>query len=123
MPRESLKFSKDIIIRFDKTNINNFLESVSTAIDMADTVENKSAVLKYAKQRVTNSILIESKTYVDFADFKRDVLATFKPKRTVTDIESIISRLTQNDRESVDEYAKRVFVLGGYSAYAHKKHH
>lgn len=90
---------------------------------MADTVENKSAVLKYAKQRVTNSILIESKTYVDFADFKRDVLATFKPKRTVTDIESIISRLTQNDRESVDEYAKRIFVLGGYSAYAHKKHH
>lgn len=55
--------------------------------------------------------MIESKTYENFADFKRDVLATFKPKRTVTEIESIISRLTQNDKESVGEYAKRVFVL------------
>lgn len=39
------------------------------------------------------------------------MLQAFKPRRTVTEVESLISRLEQGDKESVDAYAKRAYEL------------
>lgn len=109
-PGEVIKNCSNIIIKFDKSNISNFLSSVDMALTMADE-NNKALVLKYAQQRVNGSALIESKKYEDFNIFKEDVLNVFKPKRTVTEIESAIARLMQEQKESVDDYGKRVFQL------------
>lgn len=58
---EALKIAKGSIIKFDKFNTENFLDSAETAIEMAEGNASKLTVLKYAKQRVTNSVLIENK--------------------------------------------------------------
>lgn len=110
-PGEVLKNVTNIIIKFDKNNIMNFLESVELALDMTPAAEDKLIVLKIAKQRVTGSVSIETKTYVTFAALKTDVLLAFKPKRSVVEIESMLNRLNQKDKETVDEYAKRAFTL------------
>lgn len=109
-PGDVIKTVSNIIIRFDKFNIGNFLDSVELALSVVGE-EQSGIVLKYAQQRVVGSVSIESKTYETFASFKSDVLAAFKPKRTVTEIESLIARLTQDHKESVDAYSKRVFQL------------
>lgn len=88
-PGEVLKNVTNIIIKFDKNNIMNFLESVE--LDMTPAAEDKLIVLKISKQRVTGSVSIETKTYVTFAAFKADVLLAFKPKKSVVEIESMLN--------------------------------
>lgn len=94
-PGDVIRNCHNIIIKFEKTNMINFLESVELAMSTTDRDEHKLSILKFAKQRVLGSVTIASKEYVTFASFKTDLLAVFKPKRTVTEIESIIARLTQ----------------------------
>lgn len=113
-PGDVIKCCANIIIKFDKNdknNLMNFLESVDLAMSLTDQEAEKLTILKFAKQRVVGSVSIASKTYVTLDSFKADVLSAFKPKRTVTEIESIIARLTQGEKESVDSFEKRVSDL------------
>lgn len=108
---EVLKICANVIIKFNKNNLNNFLESVEMALSLIPDEAANLTVLKYAKQRVEGSVAISSKEYATFEAFKADVLSTFKPKRTVTEIESMISRLMQKPDETVDQFGKRVSEL------------
>lgn len=110
-PGEVFKCCSSIIIRFDKDNITNFLESVKLALSLTPVEEDKLTVLEYAKQRIKGSICIETKKYELFEDLRADVLKFFKPKRTVTEVETLIGSLTQKQKETVDEYSKRAFAL------------
>lgn len=110
-PGDVIRNCHNIIIKFEKTNMINFLESVELAMSTTDRDEHKLTILKFAKQRVLGSVTIASKEYVTFASFKTDLLAVFKPKRTVTEIESIIARLAQQENDSVDAFGKKVVEL------------
>lgn len=108
---EVLKTCINVIIKFDKNNTVMFLDSVQLALTLTSTPEEVAAVLRAAKQRVQGSAIIENRTYVKFEDFEADILSNFKPQRTVTEIESLIARLLQEQKETVDAYGKRVFSL------------
>lgn len=111
---EVLKKATNIIISFDKNNLENFISSVKMALDIIDDLDDKnlvSAVLELAKLRVKNSKKIETTTYRTIEDFRKDLLQAFKPQRTVTEVESLISRLEQGNTETVDQYAKRAYEL------------
>lgn len=110
-PGDVLRTVSNIILKFEKTNTSNFLESVELALGIANNDEQRRTVLKFAKQRVKGSAAIENRTYENFADFKSDVLSIFKPKRSVTEVESLIARLSQTQKESVDDFSKRTFEL------------
>lgn len=95
---EVIRNCSNVVVKFDKNNLMNFLESVELALSITEDDANKLTVLKFARQRVTGSVSVASKQYETFDEFKADVLSAFKPKRTVTEIESAIARLTQTDK-------------------------
>lgn len=109
-PGDVVRTCANVIVKFDEKNPSNFLASVELALSFA-TDPNKLMVLKYAQQRVSGSALIENKSYESFDLFKSDVISVFKPRRTVMELESLIARLLQTEKESVDEFSKRVFQL------------
>lgn len=80
------------------------------ALDIIDDLDDKnlvSAVLELPKLRVKNSKKIESTTYKTI----EDLLQAFKPQRSVTEVESLISRLEQGEKETVDQRAKKAYEL------------
>lgn len=105
-----LKTATSIITRFDPKNIGNFIESVELALAVVEQGHSEN-VLKLAKQRITGCVAIESKSYQTIEQLKADVFLYFKPKRSVLEVEGLIGRLLQKDKETVDEYAKRAFSL------------
>lgn len=99
-----------LIKNFDKRDIANFLDSVETAITGIEDQSQRELILRIAKQKVT-CLAMENVKYENFANFKADVLKYFKPTRSLAEVEMSLAALTQNSRESVDEYAKRVYAL------------
>lgn len=107
-PGEVLRNCSNIIVKFDKMNLINFLSSVKLALDVTPREADKATVLEYAKQRVTGNVAIASSSFERYDDFKNAIMLAFKPKRSVTEMESIIGALTQKEKETVDEFGKRV---------------
>lgn len=107
---DMIKTASSIIVKFDKNNISNFVDSVGLAIKFCGN-EHIEDVLRLAKNKITNCVAIETRTYDSFEGFKADILTYFKPKRSVTEVEGLICRLTQSFKESVDDYSKRTFLL------------
>lgn len=107
---ETMKAANSIMLKFEKNNLINFLDSVELALSFSED-KHKESVLRLARQKVCGSVAIQSTKYETFEKFKSDVLANFKPKRSVGEIESMLGRLMQRSDESVDEYAKRTFEL------------
>lgn len=110
-PGDVFNIASKIFVRFSESNLTNFLESVELALSIFTEEADTLSVLKFAKLRVTGSATIESQTFSTFEEFRTAMLAAFKPKRTVTEIEQKISQLMQDEKESVDSYSKRVFNL------------
>lgn len=94
---EVLKKASKIIIKFNSNSVENFIKSVELAL-LTDADENEDhiqSIIKLAQLKVVGSVRSEHSTYHTVEALKADLLMVFKPKRTVTEVESLIARLTQ----------------------------
>lgn len=110
-PGHVQKICNSIIVNFDPKRIRPFINSVEMALDEFEDDEDIRKVINYAKLKVVNCTKIEVSEYEKFDDLKKDLLAYFKPQKSLEEVSYQISKLQQQANQNVEKYSKYVSDL------------
>lgn len=111
-----MPFHLDVAIKmipeFDgsKVNLHRFISCCDIVKKTATTAANQSSLLDVIKTKLTGSAynIIKYNEFDTWDDLKESLLEQYLEKRTISQIQSELIGIFQNQSESVQEYANRV---------------